>query len=572
MNTTIADLKGLPLDEFFDKSFKQLLLRDPQKITKLGIADEIGLRNDQLTNLSDAYIRETQELQTDILALLRKYDREVLPFEQQISCMVYGWYLDDLVCGHTFMYYDYLVHHFLGGYHHELVQFLTEIHPVTDREGAKDYVSRLSQVGTQVDQVIDGLKRRKKAGVVLPKCIIEMTIDRMDRYIHNDGKLSVYTVFEEKVKKIDIPEKEKQALLEAAAAQIEKSFIPGYRRLLACLESLKAIATDDVGVWKFPKGDEYYKYVLRKETSTDLAPDEIHALGLQEVKRIQKEMRAIFDVLGYPEERLDTLIDRAAAECDTYDISTESGEDHYIERIETILDDITEKLRTVIGIAPQAELMLFKDLRGGLNFYVSGSLDGLRPGVFHVGMGGDTASEFALRTVVYHEAIPGHHFQVAIAQELDLPLFRNVVGFNGYGEGWAMYAEQLPYELDVYADDVYGNIGRLVLELLRAVRLVVDTGIHAKKWTREKAMEYMSEVFSRPSAVEVDRYIVLPGQATGYKVGMVKLLALRQKVMDALGDQFDIKEFHNVVLGNGSMPLQILEKVVQDYIDGKRGN
>ena len=564
MNTTIADLKGLPLDEFFDKSFTLLLLRDPQKVTKLGIADAVGLRNDQLNDVSDAYIRETHKLQAGILALLQEYGN--VPFKQKISYKVYEWYLDDLVRGHPFMYYDYCVHHFLGGYHHELIQFFTEIHPVTDKENAKGYVSRLSQVSTQIDQVIDGLKRRKKEGVVPPTYIIEMTIDQMNTYIHAEN-ISVYTVFKEKVKKVDMPEKERTQLLEAAAREIEQSFTPGYERLLSYLESLKASATDDAGVWKFPRGDEYYRYVLRKETSTDLTPDEIHTLGLQEVDRIQKEMRSLFDVLKYPDELLTTLVDRAAAECITFDISTDSKKDQHLERIKTILDEITQKLQTVIDIAPQTELTLFKDLRGGLNFYVSGSLDGSRPGVFHVGMGGNTASAFALQTVVYHEAIPGHHFQVAIAQELDVPLFRNVVGFNGYAEGWAMYAEQLPYELGVYKDNVYGNIGRLVLELLRAVRLVVDTGIHAKRWTREKAMEYMSEVFSRPAAVEVDRYIVLPGQAAGYKVGMVTLLALRQKVMDALGDHFDINAFHTLVLGNGSMPLEILEEVVQDYID-----
>jgi uncharacterized protein (DUF885 family) len=233
---------------------------------------------------------------------------------------------------------------------------------------------------------------------------------------------------------------------------------------------------------------------------------------------------------------------------------------------------VDQALDTVVDIRPEAEVVVVGAPIGG--YYVPAPLDGSRPGMFYASTGGPWVPKFNMPTIAYHEAIPGHHFQIAIAQEMDLPLFRNDLFFNGYGEGWALYAERLAWELGLYEDDPFGNLGRLQLELLRAVRLVVDTGLHAKQWTRAEAKAYVSEALGDPSgrwSHEVERYIVLPAQATGYKIGMLKILELRQRAMDELGEAFDLKEFHNLVLGSGSMPLDILERVVEDYIDAKLG-
>jgi len=580
----VARLEGLPIDEFFDESYKQLLLRYPERLTELGISGWFGLRNDQLNNISDKYIRETQQLEAAILRLLREYDRSALTHEQQVSYDVYEWFLDDLVRGHEFMYYDYLMHHFLISYHDELVRLFTEYHIINDKEDAEDYISRLSQVDRQVGQVIEGLKLQKEAGVVPPKFILEMTEYVLADFLHSysqnssaiDGRLIVlYTVFDEKIEELSMSEEEKEALREAALIEVQESVIPGYLRLLEYIEYLETVATNDAGVWKFPKGDEYYAYVLRHETSTELTPEEIHQIGLAEVERIQKEMRAVFAELGYREDgNLDDLVTRAIAGGGYIDTYTKAGKDEVIETYEEILDEVSQRLDEVFDIRPTAELVVIGEpsFGGGGGYYVSASLDGSRPGAFHTGVGGSLVPKYRMPTIAYHEAIPGHYFQISIAQEMDLPLFRNDVILNGYAEGWALYAEQLAWELGLYEDDPYGDIGRLHMELLRAVRLVADTGIHAKKWTREEAKAYMKEALgSDRSSHEVDRYIVLPGQATGYKVGMIKILELRQKAMDALGDQFDLKEFHHVVLCNGGVPLTILEEVVQDYIDAKAG-
>lgn len=576
----IADLEGLTIDEFFEESYKQLLLRNPEMLTAMGLAEEYGVGNGQLNNISDAYIRETQNLEAAILDLLHLYDRDTLTPEQQVSYDVYQWYLDDLVRGHEFMYYDYPVHHFLIGYHDNLNRLFTEYHLITDKQDADDYISRLSQVDDQVGQLIEGLKLRKEAGVIPPDFIIEMTRGLLVDYLHMHGpdsfrteEIQLYTYFSEKVGTLDVSAQEKQDLLDAAVTEIEESFIPAYQRLLDYLDYLAAIATDDAGVWKFPKGDEYYAYMLRKETSTDLTPEEIHQLGLAEVTRIQAEMRTVFDELGYPQdESLDDLVNRAMIEGGYYDTTTQSGKDQVIEAYEALLDEVDQRLNTLVDIHPSAELVIIGELGfgGGGGWYEPASLDGSRPGAFHTGVGGSAIYKYRMPTIAYHEAIPGHHFQIAIAQEMDLPFFRNDIIFNGYAEGWALYAERLAWELGLYDDDPYGNIGRLQLELLRAVRLVADTGIHAMQWTRGEAKAYMKEALGTHAfSGEVDRYIVLPAQATGYKVGMLKILELRQKAMDELGDQFDIKEFHRIILGNGSMPLEILEQIVQDYINAK---
>ncbi len=567
-------LQGLSLDDFFEQSYKRLLVRSPERVTRLGIAASLNMRNDSLDNLSDSYAHETQELERAILAVLRTYDRSTFSPEQQVSYDVYEWYLDDRVRGHEFMYYDYPAHHFLGGYHDELIRLLTEIHPITGKRDAEDYVARLYQVDFQVDHLLEGLNLREQIGVIPPSFIIEMTINQMINYLGTRPSaptdvraesLSVYTVFKDKLESLDdLGEQEKQELLERARMTIRLSFVPAYMDLLAYLDRLLLIATDDAGVWKFPNGDAYYAYILRNQTSTDMTPDEIHELGLSEVARIQAEMRQVFNELGYPPDAsLGELMNRAASDAGYHDIRTQEGKNQLIEAYEAILDDVDDRLDAAFDIRPKAEVVVIGGPVGG--YYVAGSSDGSRPGAFHVRTNGSWVPKFNMPSLSYHEAVPGHHFQIAIAQKLNLPMFRTDIFFNGYGEGWALYAEQLAWELGVYDDDPYGNLGRLDYELLRAVRLVVETGIHAKRWTRGEAQAYMMDVLG--DAGEVDRYIVRPAQATGYKIGMLKILDLRQRAMDQLGDRFDLKEFHNVVLGNGSMPLDVLEQVVQDYIE-----
>jgi len=562
----IASLKGLPLEKFFEQSFSQLVRRYPETITEEGLDQVFGTGNDQLNNLSDSYVRETQALEKAILEILRTYDRDSLPPDQQVSYDVYEWYLGDLVRGHEFMYYDYPVTHFITGVQIQTINFFTDIHPVTNQEQAEDYIVRLSQVDTKFEQLIESLKLRQEAGVVLPKFLIRWTLGDI-RAIANAAPRSTpfYTAFVEKVQTLpDVSDEEQQALLEAAEQEIAASVIPAFQTLADTLDQQGAVATDEHGVWKLPNGEAYYQYILSHHTSTDLSPDEIHELGLQEVDRIQAEMSAIFKQLGYPEdESLNSLFGR---------VLSDSGliySQDIVAGYEAIIQEADQKVGAAFDLRPKAEVVVIGVPQGG--YYVGPARDGSRPGAFYATQTG-SETRFSMPSLAYHEAIPGHHFQIAIAQELDLPGFRTAVGSTAYTEGWALYAELLAYELGFYQDDPYGNLGRLQMELFRAARLVVDTGIHAKGWNFDQAVAYMQEHTGMPPEqvqFEVSRYIAWPGQATAYKIGMLKILEQRQLAMEQLGDQFDLKEFHNVVLGNGSMPLDVLERVVQDYIDSK---
>ncbi len=578
-----AKLAGLPLDDFYEESYNQLLLRDPQRLTGMQLSEAFGLRNDQLTNISDAYLRETQELEAAILHLLRSYDRAALTAEQQISYDVYEWYLDSLVRGHEFMYYGYPLHHFLGSYQFNLDQLFTEYHLLADRQDVEDYISRLSQVDDQVEQLMEGLALRDKAGLTPPRFIVELTISDLMAYLQMSSPdpaaidaelLPVYTVLREGVQKLDdLSASEKQAFLDAALTEIEESFIPAYVQLLDYLDQLANIAGDEAGLCRFPSGDDYYAYLLRRETSTDLTPAEIHEIGLAEVARIQGEIREAFAELGYPQdESLGELMERAVYDGGLINISSQNGKDEYVGAVEALIARADQRTEAAFDLRPTREVVVVGGATGG--YYVPGASDGSRPGAYHVNLLGTWRPRYSMPTIAYHEAIPGHHLQIAIAQDLELPRFRNEVVLNAYAEGWALYAERLAWELGLYEDDPYGNIGRLQLELLRAVRLVADTGIHDLCWTREQARAYLSDALGDPAghwSHEVDRYVVMPAQATGYKIGMLKMLELRQRAMDELGDRFELKEFHNVVLGNGSVPLGILERVVQDYIDTELG-
>jgi uncharacterized protein (DUF885 family) len=289
---------------------------------------------------------------------------------------------------------------------------------------------------------------------------------------------------------------------------------------------------------------------------------------LEQLERIHAEMRAIFDQLGYAQDpSLASMYDRVAQD------GGRVAAGQVIQEYESIIEEATGNLDAAFDVRPQAEVVVVKSPIKGM--YVHASLDGSRPGAFHAGPGDAPEQYYAMPTLAYHEAVPGHHFQIALAQESDLPAFRNSVTFLGYTEGWALYAEQLAAELGWYADDPYADLGRLQAEAFRAARLVVDTGIHTMRWTWDEAMEFFVENTgyepgdSVDPEIQIARYIVWPAQATSYKIGMLKMLELRQRAMDELGEQFDLKEFHTLVLSNGSMPLQVLERVVDDYIAAK---
>lgn len=559
-------LDGLGFDAFVEASYRRMLSRDPETVLTLGLSKIYNVPPDQLTDISDEYIRQTQALESDIFSMLQQYDRSTLTAKQQLTYDIYAWYLNDRVNGHEFMYDDYPVNPSVLSLHYALLQFFTDLRPMTSLQDAQDFITCLSQVDTKFEQLIDGLRRREETGVMLPKFLVGWILGDLKGVATSSARLTPYfTAFESKVSTLtNISAVDKQSLLAAAEEAINIAVIPAYQALVRYFEHLQTVTTNDAGVWKFPNGEAYYTYVLNHYTSTDLTAVQIHELGLQALDRIHAEMRTIFDQLGYPQdESVPESFTRVAA-----DSASLSG-DEIVQGYEEIISAVDQNIGSAFDLRPSIGVIVIGGPMGG--YYTPPAIDGSRPGMFYAQDTG-IVPKYSMPTLAYHEAIPGHHYQIAIAQQLDLPSFRRGADFTAYVEGWALYAERLVAELGLYENDVYGNLGRLQAEAFRAARLVVDTGIHTKHWTFDQAVDFMVEntgMTEYSMQGEVSRYISLPGQATAYYIGYTKILEVRQRVMDELGNQFDLKEFHNLLLGSGAMPLDILEQVMNNYIQSK---
>ncbi len=572
--TMTADLAELRFGEFLEASYAQLLVRDPENLTSLGVAADYGLRNDRLKDWSPAFLAETQALEAAILDQLRSYERAELAAEDRVSYDVYEWYLDQQVRGHRFAYHQYPVHYFGNSYNFNLLLFLTEEHPLDTVADAEDYLARVAAIDDQVEGLLERLRIADDRGIVPPTLIVNWTIGTLREDLGGTTspstvdvtRLPLYTAFEGRIGSVaGLDEATRTDLLERAEAAIGNSFVPAWIALIDHLRQILPRAGDDPGVWRLPDGDEYYEWLLRDHTSTAMTPNEVHQLGLAEVARVESELRAAFDRLGYPSDgSISELRRRARNEAGTLDGTGTAGRDRVVDAYEGLIEQAEVVLRDSFGLWPTADVTIVAEPAGRGGYYVSGSVDGTRPGAFHAGVGGNI-SRLTMPTITYHEAVPGHHTQIAIAQELELPTFRRYIQYNGFAEGWALYAERLAAEAGLYTNDVYGDIGRLELELLRAARLVVDTGIHSLGWSHREAKQYMDATISGWSH-EVERYMVLPGQATGYMIGMLAMFDLRDQATAA--GITELADFHDLVLGGGSMPLDVLEATFKSTVAG----
>jgi uncharacterized protein (DUF885 family) len=559
----LAGLSGLDIDTFFDKAFTRWLIRDPETLTVLGLANSYGIGNGDLTNISDSFVRETQSLEAGTLNILRTYDRSGFTPAQALNADVYDWFLDDLVRGHPFMYDDYPLNPIVTSIHYNLYMLFTAYHPLNNRQDADDYISRLSQVGNKIVDLIEGLKRRQERGVILPGFIIPSVLSDITQISQGTPSSEpYYTTFSERLTGVSTSDKE--ALSAQVKEQVNNTVIPAYQELAACLSEQSSHASDTVGVWQFSDGEAYYAQCLRRQTSTDLTADEIHEIGKQYLERIHAEMREKFASLGHEESQsIQELYTLLANDSGSY-VGQEA-----VKAMETTIQEAESFLPQAFDILPRAGVEIVGGQAG--NFYQMGSFDGSRPGLFYASVI-NPIPRYDVKTLIYHETIPGHHLQIAIGMEqTNLIPLRQAASCNAFIEGWALYAERLMSELGAYANDPQGDLGRLRMEAYRAARLVVDTGIHSKRWTFEQAVEYFRQAAGLPPGSgrgEIVRYCVYPGQATSYFIGFLKILELRQKVQDALGSKFDLKDFHRVVLVNGAVPLFILEKLVDNYIKG----
>ncbi len=559
----LTGLEGLEIDAFFQEAYRRWVARDPETLTVLGLADLYGIGDADLTDISDAFVRQTQALESGTLELLRAYDRTAFTADQSLTADIYDWMLDDLIRGHEFMYDDYPINPIITSVHYNLYMLFTVYHPLNNQQDAEDYISRLSQMGKKITDLIDALQRRAEQGVIVPAFTIPYVLSDIEETAGTSAKYHpYYTTFADRL--TGVPAEEKTSLLAEVEAQLENVVIPAYQSLRDYLDGLTAQATNTVGVWQLSDGEAYYAQCLRRQTTTELTAEEIHELGLQHVDRVQAEMRVLFAQLGYPEgETIQQLYARLTEDSGVY-----TGQ-AAVEAFESAIREAEAILPQAFDILPRASVEVVGGPDG--NYYMPASYDGSRPGLFYANTTSETP-RFGVKTLAYHETIPGHHLQTAIAAEqTGLTDLRKGAQFNAYTEGWALYAERLMAELGAYANDPASDLGRLQMEAYRAARLVVDTGIHAKRWTFDRAVEYFAPASGLPAGTgrgEITRYCVWPAQAVSYYIGFLKILELRQKAMDTLGDRFDLKAFHHAVLINGSVPLSILEQIVDKYIEG----
>ncbi|MGQ8364541.1 DUF885 domain-containing protein [Glaciecola sp. 1036] len=565
---------------FLDRALIKQALNSPQTLTSIGVFDGIGItgHNAYLDDASEAATAQMFKDLRETKRILLQY--EDLSEEQQLSKDIALYLLNTAEEFETYQYHSYPFNQ-QSGAQSNFPSFMDAQHPIRTTENVEHYISRLSQSNRYFTQMLEGMRIREYKKIIPPLFVIERIIDEMQGFVDTPATENIlYTSLEKRMQEaVEIPESVYADYLAQTQAEIENTVYPAYEMLIEYFTELKAMAGTDDGLWRLDGGDQAYKLALRFFTTTDYSADYIHTVGLQEVDRIQAEILQILSDEGFDISQGFTVAINALAEQEGfYYPDSDEGREQILADYKRIIEEVESGLGDAFLLRPKASLdvkriPVFKEKTAPGAYYEPPAFDGSRPGVFFANLYDIKATPtYSMRTLAYHEGIPGHHFQIAIAMELEgLPIFRTVAPFVAYIEGWALYAERVAWELG-FQRDPYDNIGRLQAELFRAVRLVVDTGIHAKRWTREEAIDYMlanTGMVKSDVTSEIERYIVTPGQATAYKVGMMKILEVREKAKAALGDKFDLGEFHNVVLKNGAVPLDILEKLVDEYIEGQ---
>ena len=569
-----ASAQAGTIAEFFDAFTDEWMLRQPSSATGSRYFDDA--RQDemdrQLTPMTSEFRQETVELARRGLEQLQQFDFNAMDDTERVSAEMMRWQLQAIVDGEAFAHLQFPLNQF-GGANVRLPNLMTVVHPVSSARDADNYLARLRLIGTRMGEARDEAATLASRGILPPRFILEATISQMKQFIApvpTDNPL--VTTFQGRLSGVEeIEAQQRDALVEQAAGIVADSVYPAWREAIAVLEAQLPEATDDAGLWRFDDGAQAYAHHLHRFTSTDLDAEQIHALGLEEVARIEGEMDEILRALGRTEGSVNERV--AQLRQDLAYPDNDEGRTRIMADIETMMRDAERRADALFDIRPTSEVIAqpYPEYRweSAAASYTAPPLDGSRPGVYQMPLRTNRLTNFGLRTLVYHEAVPGHHFQVALAVEnTGLPKFRQVRalgGISAFSEGWALYAERLAAEEGWYQDDPEGRLGQLDAELFRARRLVVDTGLHAKGWTRQQAIDYGIA----PS--EVDRYVVMPGQATSYKVGQLEMIRLRDKARETLGEAFDPRQFHNRVLLTGTVPLSLLEREIDAYIEESRG-
>lgn len=568
---------------FFDRVFDARVDKEPMQQTMLGIKKDYDKWND----LSEAFAQEKLQTAKNNLDSLKNFNMEALDEQTKISYRLFQNSNQEYIDMFKWRFHDYNLNQ-MSGMHSEAPALLINMHTISSRLEADAYIARLNAMGLLFDQVVENLKIREEKNIIPPKFVFPYVVNDCKNVISGEpfekGK-GVNPLLEDFTTKVnalkDVEEPVKKELIAKASAALLNSVKPAYEKVIAAWIELEKKATADDGAWKWPEGNDFYDAALKQTTTTDLTADQIHEIGLKEVARIHGEMKEIMKKVNFKSDNLQEFFEFMRADKQFYYPTTPEGKEAYRVKAVKLIDDMKPELDKLFLTKPKADIEVkaveaFREKSAGGAFYEDPALDGSRPGRYYINLYNmaDQAT-YQMEALAYHEGIPGHHMQIAIAQELKgIPKFRMHGGNTAYVEGWALYSEKVPKEIGFYQDP-YSDFGRLAMELFRAARLVVDTGIHRKKWTREQAIQYFKDNTPNPEGdnkKEIERYIVWPSQATGYKIGMIKIVELRDMAKQKLGDKFDIREFHDVVLTSGPVPMNILEKMVNSWIDKKQND
>ena len=568
------------LNAWFEEKYQQQLQQSPMQMTFLGRKDRYG-------EVDDMSIEAEQEqlawLKGTVDELKSSFDYDKLSNEAKTSYDVWVYQYEQAKRNAEFRQYDYVFDQMRGA-HTFMPQFLLNFHRVDTKADMDAYISRLGEGARALEQLLVRAEKQVEQGIRAPRFAYELIIEESEKVItgapFTEGEDSAFMA--DANKKIDgllaqelIDQQTAEALRTEAADVLYKRVMPVYEQIIGFFESdIENTPEVATGMHRFDGGIEFYNAMLKNYTTTDMTADEIHQLGLTEVERLNNEMLKIKEQVGFDGD-LQEFFTFIRTDEQFFYPDTDEGAQMYIEDSKKYLAFINERLPDYFGILPKADLVVkrvesFREQDGAAQHYYPGTPDGSRPGIYYAHLSDMTAMpKNEMEAIAYHEGNPGHHMQISIAQELDsVPEFRTQAGFTVYSEGWGLYSEQLAKEMGAYQNP-YSDFGRLITEIWRAVRLVVDTGMHAKGWTEEDAVKYFEEytpIAEGAVRSEVRRYLVMPGQATAYKIGMIKILELREKAKQALGDKFDIRGFHDTVLGGGALPLHILERRVDQWI------
>jgi len=582
----VSEQESARLTDYLDEEYEEELRFSPESLTMQGRRDLY----DQLDDRSEAAAQERLEWRRDSVREMKaRFDYALLTPEARTSFDLWAEALAEAELADRFRRHDYIF--IRSGAHTELPNFLINFHEVSDASDLEAYVARLAKVDDALVQLIERARAAGADGVRPPRFAYEQAIEEAGRIISGapfgtgpdsallaDARAKTAALVEAG----SLSEAEGQEALERIRGILTGEFEDGYQALIAFLrDDISRVPEGAPGVLSLPSGEAYYQSRLRIQTTTTLSAAEIHDIGLREVARIHEQMRSVMKTVGFSGSLSEFFV--YVRDGEAFHLpDTDEGRGRYIEQAEGYLSAMEKKLPEYFGVLPKAGLVVrrvepFREEPGGAQHYYPGAPDGSRPGIFYAHLSDMKAMPtYELESIAYHEGVPGHHMQISIAQELQgIPRFRTQYGHTAFIEGWALYSEALAKDMGFYTDP-YSEYGRLSAELWRAIRLVVDTGLHAKGWSEEEAVEYFLGNSSVPEAAvrsEIRRYIVWPGQATAYKIGMMKIQELRAEAVSKLGDGFDWRGFHDTVLSGGSLPLSMLEGRVRDWIaSGQAGS